>query len=237
MLEVNGLKAGYGYNLVLDGISVNVQQGEIVTIVGANGAGKSTFLKAVSGVIRRKGGEVLFEGKPLPQKPSAVVKEGLIQCPEGRQVFSSLTVKSNLIMGGYRLKKAREEQNMKTVFSLFPVLEERQNQLAGTLSGGEQQMLAIARAMMAEPKLLLLDEPSLGLAPIYIDAIFSFLEKINREQGLTILLVEQNAKKAFGIADRAYVLEDGRIVKHGPAKQIAGDPDVAAAYLGGTQKK
>lgn len=232
MLEITDISSGYGYNLVLDGLSLYADDGEIVTIIGANGAGKSTLLNTISGLVRLRKGSIRLDGEKLPSATHKVVKNGVIQVPEGRKVFANLTVQDNLIMGGYLMPRHHEHENLRTVYKLFPVLEERKKQIANTLSGGEQQMLAIGRALMGEPKVMLLDEPSLGLAPIYINLIFSFIKELNQSKGITILLVEQNAVKALGIATRAYVIEGGRIITEGDAVSIAANEMVAAAYLG-----
>ncbi len=232
MIEVNGLTVRYGGVTALDDVSLTIPDGKIISIVGANGAGKSTTINAVSGMVNRAAGGVFLDGVSLNIPPHQIVKRGIVQVPEGRKIFSSITVKENLILGAYMIKHPRRvEQNMKGVFAKFPVLAERQNQPGGTLSGGEQQMLAIARALMSEPKTLLLDEPSLGLAPMLVLEIFKMIESLNR-QGLTILLVEQNALKALSVADYAYVFETGRKVAEGQGAKIAEDPIVKKAYLG-----
>jgi len=232
MIEVNSLTVRYGGVTALDDVSLTIPDGKIISIVGANGAGKSTTINAVSGMVSRVAGEVFLDGVSLDLPPHQIVKRGIVQVPEGRKIFSSITVRENLLLGAYMIKhKRRVEQNMKNVFTKFPVLAERQHQPGGTLSGGEQQMLAIARALMSEPKILLLDEPSLGLAPMLVLGIFKMIEELNR-QGLTILLVEQNAHKALSVADYAYVFETGRKVAEGQGKKIAEDPIVKKAYLG-----
>ncbi len=232
MIEVNNLTVRYGGVTALDDVSLIIPDGKIISIVGANGAGKSTTINAVSGMVSRVAGRVFLDGVSLDIPPHQIVKRGIVQVPEGRKIFSSITVKENLILGAYMIKHQRRvEQNMKNVFTKFPVLAERQNQPGGTLSGGEQQMLAIARALMSEPKILLLDEPSLGLAPMLVLGIFKMIENLNR-QGLTILLVEQNAHKALSVADYAYVFETGRKVAEGQGEEIARDPIVKKAYLG-----
>lgn len=236
MFEICNIRSGYGYNLVLDNICVEVSDKEIVTIIGANGAGKSTLINTVSGLVKVKSGSMKFNQTLLPIKPHAIAKMGIVQVPEGRKVFSKLSVRDNLIMGSYLIPRDREKRNMDLVYELFPILKEREHQIASTLSGGEQQMLAIGRAIMGEPKLLLLDEPSLGLSPLYINMIFTFLKNYNREWGLSMLLVEQNAKKALSIADRAYVMDNGRITAVGTAAEIASNQDIIAAYLGGNKK-
>jgi len=232
MIEAKNLTVRYGGVTALDDVSLAIPDGKIISIVGANGAGKSTTINAISGMVTIAKGSVFLEGERLNIRPHEIVKRGIVQVPEGRKIFSSITVKENLILGAYMIKdKKRVEQNMKKVFDQFPVLRERQNQSGGTLSGGEQQMLAIARALMSDPKFLLLDEPSLGLAPLMVLGIFKMIVDLNR-QNLTIMLVEQNAQKALSIADYAYVLETGRMVSEGEGKKIADDPIVKKAYLG-----
>jgi branched-chain amino acid transport system ATP-binding protein len=233
ILRVENLAVNYGAIQALQGISFHVEEGEIVTLIGANGAGKSTTLNTISGLLHAAAGSVYYEGKNLAGVPAdEIVKMGIIQVPEGRKIFAPLTVRENLEMGAYT-RSDRDEiaESMNRVFASFPRLEERLSQLGGTLSGGEQQMLAMGRALMARPKLLLMDEPSMGLAPILVEEIFDIIEKIS-EQGVSILLVEQNAAMALSVADRAYVLETGRIVLEGPAQQVLEDPDVQKAYLG-----
>ncbi|MDR0338644.1 MAG: ABC transporter ATP-binding protein [Desulfovibrio sp.] len=233
-LELRNLRVKYGNVEALHGISVRVNKGEIVTILGANGAGKTTTLTAISGLVKPSGGGIFFEGKPLDALPShKVVQLGITHSPEGRRVFGTLTVRENLELGGFtRRDKEQAAAILKWIFELFPRLEERIEQLAGTLSGGEQQMLAIARALMGEPKVLLLDEPSLGLAPILVRSIFDSIREIN-ENGVTVILVEQNARAALKIADRGYVMEVGKIVMDDNADALLANPDVQAAYLGG----
>ena len=232
MLEVRDLHVSYGGIRALRGISLEVNQGEIVTIIGANGAGKSTLLNTISGFLKPAKGEILYNGQKLPRRPNQVVKAGICHVPEGRLVFANLTVVDNLILGAYLRKDQKEvNQDIEQVFELFPRLKEREKQLAGTLSGGEQQMLAMGRALMTKGNLVLMDEPSLGLAPMLVETVFEIIVRF-RSMGKTILLVEQNAFKALSIADRAYVLEQGKIVKGGSAVAIAGDPAVRAAYLG-----
>ncbi len=236
LLEVRELHGAYGGVQALRGVSLDLNEGEIVTIIGANGAGKSTLLNAVSNLVKAQSGEILYEGMPLPAKPYMVVAKGLIQVPEGRQVFANLTVKGNLAVGAFlRKDKDNIKKDMDYVFSTFPRLEERQNQMAGSLSGGEQQMLAMGRALMSKPKALLLDEPSLGLAPIMVQEIFKVINKINKE-GTPILLVEQNAHRALEIAHRAYVLEVGQIIREGKGVELLNDPVVQEAYLGTKSK-
>ncbi len=233
ILEVKDLEVRYGAVQALRGISLRVEKGSIVTLVGANGAGKSTVLKTVSGLLEPAAGSVLFEGGSIAgTAPHELVSRGLVQCPEGRGVFPNLTVEENLDLGAYtRRDAAGVAADLAHVLALFPRLQDRRRQSAGTLSGGEQQMLAIGRALMARPVLLLLDEPSLGLAPQMVETIFDTIVRINRE-GSTILLVEQNAQMALEVASRAYVLETGRIVLEGEAREVRQNPKVKAAYLG-----
>jgi branched-chain amino acid transport system ATP-binding protein len=233
LLEVNNLNVYYGAIHALQGISFNVEEGEIVTLIGANGAGKSTTLRTISGLLHPRNGNVKFKGEDITMKPAEqIVRLGISQVPEGRKIFAPLTVKENLEMGAYtRSDPAEIKQSMERVFASFPRLKERINQLGGTMSGGEQQMLATGRGLMSRPSLLLLDEPSMGLSPILVEEIFNIIKKINSE-GTSILLVEQNALMALSIANRAYVLETGRIVLAGGAKEVAENPQVKAAYLG-----
>ncbi|WAM30595.1 ABC transporter ATP-binding protein [Caldicellulosiruptor naganoensis] len=234
MLKVNRIDVYYGAIQALFSVSLEVQKGEIVTLIGANGAGKSTLLRTISGLIRPRTGSIHFEDIDITKKsPMEIVKLGISHVPEGRRVFPEMTVLENLELGAYlRKDKQGIKEDLKKVFERFPRLYERKNQLAGTLSGGEQQMLAIGRALMSRPKLLLLDEPSMGLAPILVTEIFKIIKEIN-SQGTTILLIEQNAHMALSIADRAYVIETGKIVLSGEAKEIAANPEVKKAYLGG----
>ncbi len=234
LLEAQNLNVYYGAIHALHGISFDVNEGEIVTLIGANGAGKSTTLKTVSGLLRPVTGSVKLRGTDLTTCPaSEIVSMGVVQVPEGRRIFAPLTVQENLEMGAYTRSDPTEiRQSMERVFKSFPRLKERLNQLGGTLSGGEQQMLAIGRAMMARPKILLLDEPSMGLAPILVEEIFSIIKEINA-QGVAILLVEQNALMALSVANRAYVLETGAIVLSGPSQDVLHNPEVESAYLGG----
>ncbi|HZO89693.1 MAG TPA: ABC transporter ATP-binding protein [Chthonomonadaceae bacterium] len=234
MLTISDLYVYYGAIRALDGVSLEVKQGEIVTMIGANGAGKSTTIRTVSGLVRPRQGEILFEGKPLHRlPPHEIVKLGVGQAPEGRRVFANMTVRENLELGAYtRQGQAAEVRaDLERVFALFPRLKERLGQSAGTLSGGEQQMLAIGRALMARPRLLLLDEPSLGLAPFLVQSIFRILQEIN-QRGVTILLVEQNAHQALRIAHRGYVLETGRVVLEDTAANLLQNDQVRKAYLG-----
>jgi branched-chain amino acid transport system ATP-binding protein len=233
MLEVNDLNVFYGAIHALQGISFHVNEGEIVTLIGANGAGKSTTLRTISGLLRPRQGSITFQGQDLIKVSAPrIVSMGIVQVPEGRKIFAPLTVQDNLEMGAYTRNDAKEiKASMQRVFNSFPRLQERLNQPGGTLSGGEQQMLAMGRGLMANPKLLLLDEPSMGLAPMLVEEIFRIIEEIN-EQGTSILLVEQNAAMALGIADRAYVLETGTVALEGPAKELLENPQVKEAYLG-----
>ncbi|MDR0670156.1 MAG: ABC transporter ATP-binding protein [Treponema sp.] len=234
MLKVSGLTVHYGAIQALKGISFEVAQGEIITLIGSNGAGKSTTLHGISNIIKKTAGTVFFDDRDITAvPPDRIVASGLVQVPEGRRIFANLSVRDNLEMGAYTRKdRPGVRQDMDTVFGIFPRLKERIRQVAGTLSGGEQQMLAMGRALMAKPRLLLLDEPSMGLAPILVDEIFSIIRRIN-ESGTTILLVEQNAFKALGVAVRGYILETGQVVKSGPAADLMKDEAVKAAYLGG----
>ena len=233
-LKVDQIHAYYGNIHALRGVSFEVAQGEIVTLIGSNGAGKSTLLNAISGLIRAKAGGVLLEGRRIDGlAPHKIVEAGISQVPEGRKIFSRLSVQENLEMGAFlRKDKGKISGDMEKTFQLFPRLRERLNQVAGTLSGGEQQMLAIGRALMAQPRILLLDEPSMGLAPILVDAIFDTIQRINRE-GTTILLVEQNALMAFQIAKRGYVLQTGKMVMQGETKDLQNDSMIQNLYLGG----
>lgn len=234
MLEVKDINVYYGAIHAIKGISLAVEEGEIVTLIGANGAGKSTTLRTISGLLKLKTGEINFLNKNIAGMPAhKIVREGISQVPEGRRIFAEMTVLENLELGAFTRTDKEEIQNdLKMVFGRFPRLEERKTQLAGTLSGGEQQMLAMGRALMSRPKLLLLDEPSMGLAPLLIREIFSIIADINKT-GTTVLLVEQNANMALSIANRAYVLETGRITLSGAAKELAASEEVRKAYLGG----
>ncbi|MFI5338551.1 MAG: ABC transporter ATP-binding protein [Candidatus Methylomirabilales bacterium] len=232
MLEVENIHVFYGEIHALKGISLQVEKGEIVALLGNNGAGKSTTLKTISGLLRPRTGRVLLEGQPIDElPPHEIVSRGVAHAPEGRKIFNRLTVTENLEMGAYLRSDGTIAEDVERVFTLFPRLKERRTQVAGTLSGGEQQMLAIGRALMARPRILLLDEPSMGLAPILVEQIFQTVEDINR-QGTTILLVEQNASMALSIAHRGYVLETGNITLHGSAAELQEHPDVKRAYLG-----
>jgi branched-chain amino acid transport system ATP-binding protein len=234
ILDVENLVVNYGAIQALQGISFHVEEGEIVTLIGANGAGKSTTLRTISGLLHPSAGGIRYRGEPIVGSPADwIVKQGVVHVPEGRQIFANLTVRENLEMGAYTRKdRAEIERSMKRVFASFPRMEERLSQLGGTLSGGEQQMLAMGRGLMAQPQLLLLDEPSMGLAPILVEEIFDIIVEIN-QQGVSILLVEQNAAMALSVARRAYVLETGRVVLEGPAQEVLQNPEVQAAYLGG----
>jgi branched-chain amino acid transport system ATP-binding protein len=234
MLTLQDVRVFYGAIQAVKGISLDVRERELVTIVGANGAGKTTTLRTISGIYRPTTGRITFEGRNLAALPShEIVALGISQAPEGRQIFGSLSVRDNLMLGATRrADRASIGQELDYLVSLFPVLGERMNQSGGTLSGGEQQMLAIARALMAKPRLLLLDEPSLGLAPMLVNRIFAVISRL-KETGVTILLVEQNARKALEIADRAYVMETGRVILEGDARELAANPEIEKAYLGG----
>ncbi len=235
ILEVNDLNVYYGAIHAIKNISFEIKKGEIVTLIGANGAGKTSTLHAVSGLLQIKSGEVSLNGINISNiEAHKLVSQGMAHVPEGRRIFTDLTVLENLEMGAYiRNDKAEIKEDLEKMFNLFPRLAERKKQLAGTMSGGEQQMLAIARALMSRPTLLLMDEPSMGLAPLLVQEIFRIIERINKEEGVTILLVEQNAHMALSVADRAYVLETGEIIKEGKGKELLNDPDIKKAYLGG----
>ena len=233
MLKIENLQVAYGGIQALRGISLEVPDGKIVTLIGANGAGKSTTLRTISGLVKAKGGSIQYDGTELIGKPiTSIIETGIIHVPEGRRVFSNLTVLQNLRMGAFTRKDKREiSDSLDYVFETFPRLCERKNQMAGTLSGGEQQMLAMGRALMSKPQIILMDEPSMGLSPIYVSVIFDIIKKISAE-GTTVLLVEQNAKKALSIADRAYVLETGKIVLEGKASDLLSNENIKKAYLG-----
>jgi branched-chain amino acid transport system ATP-binding protein len=232
LLEIEALRAGYGGVPVLHGVDLAVNAGEIVALLGSNGAGKTTLNNNVSGIFRPYGGCVRFDGVDVPgADPCRVVESGLIQVPEGRRIFPNLTVRENLELGGYRRGRARRAQNLDRIVGVFPRLKERFTQPAGTLSGGEQQMLAIGRGLMAEPRLLILDEPSLGLSPLLVEEMFDLIRRLNAD-GLAILLVEQNVVQSLALARRAYVMENGRIVLSGPAERLREDPALKRAYLG-----
>lgn len=234
MLKIEDINVYYGIIHALKGVSLDINEGEIVTLIGANGAGKSTLLKTISGLLKPKNGSILFEGQSISGKVAqTIVKQGLSHVPEGRRVFANMSVEENLELGAYlRKDKQGIKEDFEKVYNLFPRLLERRKQLSGTLSGGEQQMLAMGRALMARPKLLLLDEPSMGLAPLLVKTIFRIIEEINKS-GTTILLVEQNANMALSIADRAYVIETGKIVLSGSSEELNQSDQIRMAYLGG----
>ena len=233
LLEVNNLEVSYGLIKAVKGVTFEVNKGEIVALIGANGAGKTTIMHALNGLLGKAAGTVSFDGEDITSiKAHKLVGMGMAQVPEGRRIFGELTVFDNLKLGYYsKSDKAEFDRKLEEVYASFPILKERSGQIAGTLSGGEQQMLAMSRALMSSPKLLLLDEPSMGLSPLYVNTIFEMIAKVN-SLGTTVLLVEQNAKKALSIADRAYVLEIGRIVKTGSGKELLNDEDIRKAYLG-----
>ena len=233
MLEVKNLEVYYGVIRALKGISFEVNQGEVIALIGSNGAGKTTTLHTLTGLLQAKAGSITFEGKDITKMPAHnIVKLGIAHVPEGRRVFAQLSVYQNLKMGAYTRKDKDEiEATLQTVYKRFPRLEERKNQLAGTLSGGEQQMLAMGRALMSHPRIILMDEPSMGLSPILVNEIFDIIQSVSAS-GTTVLLVEQNAKKALSIADRAYVLETGNIVMSGDAEKLMNDDSIKKAYLG-----
>ena len=234
LLEVKNLEVYYGVICALKGISFEVNEGEIVSLIGANGAGKTTMMQSVVGLIPKKSGTVIFDGKDITKTPChKIVEMGMTQVPEGRRIFQELSVYENLMMGAYTIRDQQKfKEDLESIYERFPRLAERRNQIAGTLSGGEQQMLAMSRALMIHPKLLMLDEPSMGLAPILVDQVFSIIKELH-ETGTTILLVEQNASKALEIADRAYVLETGSIMLSGTGAELAQSDEVRKAYLGG----
>ncbi len=234
LLEVKDLQVYYGVIQALKGISFEVNEGEIVTLIGANGAGKTTTMQTVIGLIPSKGGSIVYEGTDITKYPShKIVSMGMSQVPEGRRIFQELTVYDNLMLGAYLVKDMNViKERIENVFEQFPILQERRTQVAGTLSGGEQQMLAMSRALMANPKLLMLDEPSMGLSPLLVSQVFDIIKDMNK-RGITILLVEQNAEKALAIADRAYVLANGEITHQGTGAELAGSEEIKKAYLGG----
>lgn len=234
LLEVKDLEVHYGVINAIKKISFNVEEGEIVALIGANGAGKTSTMHAISGLLNGKSGDIIFNGENIMKTPAhKIVSKGLAQVPEGRHIFAQLSVADNLEMGAYLRNDADGIKNdLEHIYTLFPRLRERKKQLAGTLSGGEQQMLAMGRALMSKPKLLLLDEPSMGLSPILVNEIFDIIKEVNEKEGVTILLVEQNANKALSIADHAYVLETGNITVSGEANDVANNPRVREAYLG-----
>ena len=234
MLSLENVQSGYGNILAVKGINLEINKGEIITLIGANGAGKSTTLMTISGVVRCRAGKIILNDREIQDLESdQIVKMGVCQVPEGRHIFPDLTVRENLDMGAFlRNDKEKVKEDLEYVYSLFPILAERRNQDGGTLSGGEQQMLAMSRALMARPQLLLLDEPSMGLAPLIIKQIFEIISKINKESNTTIFLVEQNANQALQIADRGYVIENGKITISGPAQSLMANPEIQKAYLG-----
>lgn len=233
MLEIKDIEVFYGMIQAIKGVNFEVNQGEVIALIGANGAGKTTILHTITGLLSPKKGSVMFEGKDITKVPAhKIVSMGMAHVPEGRRVFSELTVYQNLKLGAYTRKdKDKIEETLQMIYKRFPRLEERKNQIAGTLSGGEQQMLAMGRALMSQPKIILMDEPSMGLSPIFVNEIFDIIKEVSGS-GTTVLLVEQNAKKALSIADRAYVLETGRIVLEGNAKDLLNDDSIKKAYLG-----
>ena len=234
ILDIQGLQVNYGIHEAVSGVDMQIEEGKITAIIGSNGAGKTTIINAISGMVPHKG-TVLYNGKPLPENASKIVAQGVIQVPEGRKIFAGLTVEENLQAGAYTVKGKKEiDRLMKEQYEMFPRLDERRKQDAGTLSGGEQQMLAICRGLMGKPKVLMLDEPSLGLAPVVVNEVFRNIQRI-KEAGITVILVEQNAKKSLSIADYAYVIENGRVVMSGTGKEMLENPEVAAAYLGSTR--
>lgn len=236
ILSVKDLKVNYGGIEAVKGISFDVPKGSVVTLIGANGAGKSTTLKSIAGLVKPASGNISFKGESITGKdPSLIVSKGIVLVPEGRRVFDNMTVLENIKIGAY-LRHDELSEDMAWVFDLFPRLKEREWQLAGTLSGGEQQMLAICRGLMAKPKILMLDEPSLGLAPVIVNDVFRNIQRI-RDEGITVILVEQNAKKSLSICDYAYVIETGRVVMSGTGKEMLENPEVAAAYLGSTRNQ
>ena len=230
MLEVKNISVSYGHVDALHNVTIQVPTGKIVSVIGANGAGKTSLVNTISGLVRSTTGEIVFNGEVLPKASHKIVGKGVVQVPEGRKVFAGLSVQENLIMGSSKLKKPFKEKEAE-IYEMFPILGQRKNQQAGTLSGGEQQMLAIGRALMSEPEFIMLDEPSMGLAPVIVKQVFRIIKQINAA-GTTILLIEQNARQALGISDYTYVLENGHITLEGPSAQLLADPAVQKAYLG-----
>jgi len=230
MLEVKNISVSYGHVDALHNVNIQVPTGKIVSVIGANGAGKTSLVNTISGLVKPSTGEIVFNGEVLPKASHKIVGKGVVQVPEGRKVFAGLSVQENLIMGSSKLKKPFKEKEAE-IYEMFPILGQRKNQQAGTLSGGEQQMLAIGRALMSEPEFIMLDEPSMGLAPVIVKQVFRIIKQINAA-GTTILLIEQNARQALGISDYTYVLENGRITLEGPSAQLLADPAVQKAYLG-----
>ncbi|MBQ6373409.1 MAG: ABC transporter ATP-binding protein [Clostridia bacterium] len=234
ILEIRGLRVFYGVHEAVCGVDMEIRRGGITAIIGSNGAGKTTIINAISGMVERQG-EILLEGKPLSAQAHRVVRAGIVQVPEGRKVFAGLTVEENLRAGAYTVRAPEIDGLLKAQYAMFPRLGERRDQDAGTLSGGEQQMLVICRALMGKPRVLMLDEPSLGLAPVIVNDVFDNIQRI-RDNGVTIILVEQNAKKSLSISDHAYVIENGHVAMSGTGRELMEDPDVAAAYLGSGRK-
>ena len=230
MLEVKNISVSYGHIDALHNVSIQVPTGKIVSVIGANGAGKTSLVNTISGLVRQSSGEIVFNGEVLPKASHKIVAKGVVQVPEGRKVFAGLTVQENLIMGSSKLKMPFKEKEAE-IYEMFPILGQRRNQQAGTLSGGEQQMLAIGRALMSEPEFIMLDEPSMGLAPVIVKQVFRIIKQINAA-GTTILLIEQNARQALGISDYTYVLENGHITLEGASADLLADPAVQKAYLG-----
>ncbi|MBR4082489.1 MAG: ABC transporter ATP-binding protein [Clostridia bacterium] len=230
--EVKDLSVSYGYVEALKNVSVSAEEGQIVSIIGSNGAGKTSLLRCISGLVAPKTGTIEFMGKRVPSAPHKVVAQGIVHVPEGRKTFSGLTVQDNLLVGGYLYAGPKQQEDLEKQYKEFPILSERRQQFAGTLSGGEQQMLAIARGMMARPRIILMDEPSLGLAPLIVNQVYDIIRRI-RDGGTTVLLVEQNARKALGICDKAYVLENGRVTISGTGAELLQSDTVKKAYLGG----
>ena len=235
ILQIQGLKVFYGVHEAVCGVDMDIQEGSITAIIGSNGAGKTTIIKAISGAVKHEG-TILCRGVPLPSRENRVVRQGIVQVPEGRKIFAGLTVEENLRTGAYTERGRREiDRLLQEQYEMFPRQRERRQQDAGTLSGGEQQMLAICRGLMAKPKILMLDEPSLGLAPVVVNDVFRNIQRI-RDEGITVILVEQNAKKSLGICDYAYVIETGHVVMSGTGEEMLQNPEVAAAYLGSSRK-
>ena len=230
MLEVKNISVSYGHVVALHNVNIQVPTGKIVSVIGANGAGKTSLVNTISGLVKPTTGEIVFNGEVLPKASHKIVGKGVVQVPEGRKVFAGLSVQENLIMGSSKLKKPFKEKEAE-IYEMFPILGQRKSQQAGTLSGGEQQMLAIGRALMSEPEFIMLDEPSMGLAPVIVKQVFRIIKQINAA-GTTILLIEQNARQALGISDYTYVLENGHITLEGPSAQLLADPAVQKAYLG-----
>ena len=235
ILQIQGLKVFYGVHEAVCGVDMDIKEGSITAIIGSNGAGKTTIIKAISGAVKHEG-TILCRGVPLPSRENRVVRQGIVQVPEGRKIFAGLTVEENLRTGAYTVRGRREiDRLLQEQYEMFPRLRERRQQDAGTRSGGEQQMLAICRGLMAKPKILMLDEPSLGLAPVVVNDVFRNIQRI-RDEGITVILVEQNAKKSLGICDYAYVIETGHVVMSGTGEEMLQNPEVAAAYLGSSRK-